>query len=113
MGAPSGTVTFLFTDIEGSARLWEAYPKAMAEALDRRDSLLRDTVVSNEGHVLKTTGDGLFAAFGTARQAVAAAIAGQLALGLERWEATGPVRVRMGLHTGDAVFATATTTGRR
>jgi class 3 adenylate cyclase len=73
----SGTVTFLFTDIEGSTRLWEEHPQAMSEALARHDAILVDAVASNEGHVVKTTGDGLFAVFGRAESALAAALAAQ------------------------------------
>jgi len=70
---PTGTVTFLFTDLEGSTRLWDEHPDAMKSALARHDELLRAAVESHGGHVVKTTGDGLHAAFGTADDAVAAA----------------------------------------
>ena len=68
---PSGTVTFLFADIEGSTRLWEQYPDAMPEGLAQHDELLRAAVESCGGHVVKTTGDGLFAAFSRADSALA------------------------------------------
>jgi class 3 adenylate cyclase len=58
---PSGTVTYLFTDIEGSTRLWESYPDAMSEALAQHDAILHDAIKSTGGHVVKTTGDGIFA----------------------------------------------------
>ena len=77
---PSGTVTFLFTDLEGSTRLWEQYPNEMRAALARHDAILRDTVAAHDGHVVKTTGDGLHAVFATATEATAAAIDGQLHL---------------------------------
>jgi len=101
---PTGTVTFLFTDLEGSTRLWEEYPEAMKVALARHDAILRDAVVSRGGHVVKTTGDGLLAAFGLAEGALGAAGDAQLALGAEGWGVTGPLRVRMGVHTGAAEF---------
>jgi predicted ATPase/class 3 adenylate cyclase/tetratricopeptide (TPR) repeat protein len=99
---PSGTVTFVFTDIEGSTRLWEEHPEAMKAALARHDEILRTAVESNGGHVVKTTGDGLHAVFGTAGDAVSAAVAAQVGLGLEAWGETGALRVRVGLHTGTA-----------
>src|SRR5262249_11725857 len=104
MGAelPSGTVTFLFTDLEGSTRLWEEHPDAMQEALARHDEILRDAVVGHHGVVVKSTGDGAHAAFADAAAAVMAAVGAQLALVSEVWEATGPLRVRMGVHSGRA-----------
>ncbi len=99
---PTGAVTFLFTDIEGSTRLWEAYPEAMKAALARHDELLRRAVEANHGHVVKTTGDGLHAVFASPADAVTAAVAGQRAVAAEDWGATGGLRVRMGLHTGEA-----------
>jgi predicted ATPase/class 3 adenylate cyclase len=95
-------VTFLFTDIEGSTRLWEHHPDAMRVALARHDELLREEIEAHRGHVVKTTGDGVYAVFGTASDAVEAALAAQLALHRETWDQTGPLRVRMGLHTGAA-----------
>jgi predicted ATPase/class 3 adenylate cyclase len=99
---PSGTVTFLFTDLEDSTRLWEEHPEAMRLALARHDELVRSAIEASSGTVVKTTGDGFHAAFAVASDAVAAAVAAQLALGGERWGATGPLRVRMGVHTGAA-----------
>src|SRR6478672_1032215 len=99
---PSGTVTFLFTDLEGSTRLWEAQPNAMQVALARHDAILRDAVATHHGHMVKTTGDGIHAAFATAHDALDAAVAAQLALSLESWAVTEPLRVRMGLHTCEA-----------
>jgi predicted ATPase/class 3 adenylate cyclase len=103
--APSGTVTFLFTDIEGSSRLWEAFPDAMAAALDIHDALLRSAIEAHHGYVVKTTGDGLFAAFASAHGALVAAIACQVALREASWQVTGPLHVRIGLHTGEAAYA--------
>ncbi|HEY7104911.1 MAG TPA: adenylate/guanylate cyclase domain-containing protein [Acidimicrobiia bacterium] len=99
---PSGTVTFLFTDLEGSTRLWESHPTAMHGALARHDELLREAVAAHDGAVVKTTGDGVHAAFATAHDAVEAAIDAQRALAAEDWPETGPLRVRMGVHTGEA-----------
>jgi predicted ATPase/class 3 adenylate cyclase len=101
-GLPSGTVTFLFTDLASSTRLWEDQPGAMGGALARHDQLLRDAVESHSGSVVKTTGDGLHAVFASADAAVGAAVAGQLALGAEAWGVEGGLQVRMGLHTGAA-----------
>jgi predicted ATPase/class 3 adenylate cyclase len=98
----TGTVTFLFTDIEGSTRLWEQQPEAMATALARHDALLREVIAAQGGTVFKMVGDGLHAAFGTAPDALAAALTAQRALQGEAWGAVGPLRVRMALHTGTA-----------
>jgi predicted ATPase/class 3 adenylate cyclase len=97
---PSGTVTFLFTDIEGSTRLWEQQPEAMRIALARHDAILRHAIGSHRGHIFKTVGDAFCAVFATAPDALAAALAGQQALCSEPWKETGPVRVRMALHCG-------------
>jgi predicted ATPase/class 3 adenylate cyclase len=99
---PSGTVTFLFTDIEGSTRLWQDHPDSMRDALARHDELVRGAIEAHGGHVVKTTGDGFHAAFATADEGVLAAVAAQHALHTEARDATGPLRVRMGLHTGGA-----------
>ena len=101
-GLPTGTVTFLFTDLESSTRLWEQWPGAMRAVLARHDQLLRAAVEGHGGHVVKTTGDGVHAVFATAPAAIAAAAAAQGALAREDWPETGPLRVRMGLHTGAA-----------
>src|SRR5947207_8388632 len=77
---PTGTVTFLFTDIEGSTRLWEQHPEAMQLALVRHDALLRAAIETNRGHVFKTMGDQFCAAFAAAPDAVAAALAAQQTL---------------------------------
>jgi predicted ATPase/class 3 adenylate cyclase len=99
---PTGTVTFLYTDIEGSTRLWEARPAAMHADADRHFALLRDAIGSHGGHVFRTQGDGLCAAFATAPPALAAALAAQLALHREPWPSGDAIRVRMALHTGAA-----------
>ena len=99
---PTGTVTFLFTDLEASTRLWEEHPEAMHAAMARHDEILRGAIEAHGGSVVKMTGDGAHAAFPIAHAAVAAAVDAQLALGDERWGVTGPLRVRMGVHTGPA-----------
>jgi predicted ATPase/class 3 adenylate cyclase len=101
-GLPSGTVTFLFTDLEGSTRLWEEHPDATQAALARHDEILRDAIGAHGGAVVKTTGDGCLAAFATAPAAVAATVEMQRTLAAETWPDTGPLRVRIGLHTGTA-----------
>jgi predicted ATPase/DNA-binding CsgD family transcriptional regulator len=96
---PSGTVTFLYTDIEGSTALWEQHPQAMRAAVARHETLLRDAIAAQHGHVFRTAGDGLCAAFITAPEAITTALAAQQALQGAAWGAT-PLRVRMALHTG-------------
>ena len=100
--APTGTVTFLFTDIEGSTRLWQSQPEQMRHSLARHDVLLRDVVESNGGHVFKTVGDAFYTAFATAPQALEAAVQAQRLLYEEAWEPECPIRDRMALHTGSA-----------
>ena len=97
---PDGTVTFLFTDIEGSTRLWEAHPESMRVSLARHDALMREAITGSNGYVFKTIGDAFCAAFATAAQGVQAVLAAQLALKNERWPEETPIRVRMALHTG-------------
>jgi predicted ATPase/class 3 adenylate cyclase len=97
---PTGTVTFLFTDIEGSTGLWERYPEAMSEALSRHDEILRAVIEANGGSVVKTAGDGFHAAFWSATHALEAALEAQRTLLREEWAEIGPLRVRMALHTG-------------
>ena len=88
MGAPSGTVTFLFTDIEGSTRLWEEAPTEMRAALARHDHVLRTAIDAHGGYVFSTGGDGFAVAFGRAGDAVAAALDAQGALAGEPWPTT-------------------------
>ena len=99
---PTGTVTFLFADLEGSTRLWDEHPEAMKAALARHDEILRAAVEARGGRVVKWTGDGCLASFGTAMDALVAAVEAQRGLGREPWSETGPLRVRMGVHTGEA-----------
>src|SRR5690348_11191300 len=100
MTFPMGTVTFLFTDIEGSTRLWDQYPEAMRAALVRHDSIVRAAIESNGGIVFKTIGDAFCAAFHTAADGVAAAIAAQRALYEEAEQSEIKIKVRMALHAG-------------
>jgi predicted ATPase/class 3 adenylate cyclase len=97
---PSGAVTLLFTDIQGSTRLWESEPDQMAPALRRHDVILRETIQDNGGYVFKTVGDAFCASFWTAEAAVAAAAEAQRILTAESWTTSRPILVRMGLHTG-------------
>lgn len=94
--------TFLFTDIEASTRLWEENPEAMPAALARHDSLLHAAVQGSNGRVLKTTGDGMIAVFDSAHDAVTASIRAQLEVASQDWQTPEPLRVRMGMHTGDS-----------
>jgi predicted ATPase/class 3 adenylate cyclase len=101
---PSGTVTFLFTDLEGSTKLWEQYPEQMKAALARHDEILRKAIESHGGYVIKTTGDGFHAAFQTGLSGVAAALSAQQELFASSWDDIKPqaLRIRVGLHTGEA-----------
>jgi predicted ATPase/class 3 adenylate cyclase len=99
---PSGTVTFLFSDIEGSTRLWEEHPDAMRECLARHDDIMRVAITQHDGVVVKTTGDGVHAAFATAASGVAAAVDAQRAVTTAEWDTIGGLKVRIGLHTGEA-----------
>src|SRR5215472_13006693 len=97
---PTGTVTLLFTDIEGSTRLWESHATAMRAALARHDALLRHCIDDHDGHVFKTGGDAFCAAFHTAPDALAAALDAQRALHREPWPEATKLKVRMTLHSG-------------
>jgi predicted ATPase/class 3 adenylate cyclase len=94
--------TFLFTDIEGSTRLWEHHADAMGLALTLHDRILRDAVAAGGGTIVKTTGDGVLAVFRDPVDALDAAVRAQRDLRDGAWGATGPLRVRMALHTGTA-----------
>ena len=100
-GPPSGTVTFLFTDVEGSTTLWQDHPQAMATALARHDEIVRGAIERHRGYVFSTAGDAFAAAFGSATDAVAAISAAQVGLTGEPWN-DAVIRVRAGLHTGEA-----------
>ena len=98
--APTGTITFLFTDVEGSTRLWQAHPEGMREALATHDGIVRDAIESHDGYIFSTGGDSFAAAFGDPLDAVRAALDAQHALSLAQWGEVEPLRVRMALDTG-------------
>jgi len=99
---PTGTLTFLFTDIEGSTKLWEHDAPAMQMALTRHDEILKGAIEERGGYVFKTVGDAFCCAFTTATDALDAALEVQRTLFGEEWQETDPLRVRMALHTGAA-----------
>src|SRR5215217_881535 len=99
---PTGTVTFLFTDIEGSTKMWERERTTMSEALALHDRILRDAVEERGGYVFKTVGDAFCCAFPTTPDALEAALEAQRTLLSSEWQETGPLRVRMALHMGVA-----------
>src|SRR5215204_5018152 len=99
---PTGTVTFLFTDIEGSTALWERAQAAMRPAVDRHLELLDAAIAAHDGHRFQIIGDAVQAAFGAAPDALAAAVAVQQAIAAEPWSLPDPIRVRMALHVGEA-----------
>jgi predicted ATPase/class 3 adenylate cyclase len=99
---PTGIVTFLFTDIEGSTRLAAALGDGYAGVLERHNAILREAIGTSEGRELATQGDSFFSVFTEPTKAVEAAVHGQRALGASSWPAGASVRVRMGMHTGEA-----------
>ena len=98
---PPGTVTFLFSDIEGSTRLLQALGEQYADVLMEQRRLVRCAVKTHDGREIDTAGDAVFVVFERARDAVAAAIAAQRSIAKHPWPQGQPVRVRMGLHTGE------------
>src|SRR5438093_6956281 len=101
---PVGTVTFLFTDMEGSTRAWEAHPAQTRAALQRHDEIVTNGIETHDGVIIleRGEGDSIFAVFARASDAVAAACTIQRALRQEVWPDDVPVRVRMAIHTGEA-----------
>src|SRR5881628_2571061 len=101
---PQGTVTFLFTDVEGSTHLWERHPEQMRAALVRHDAIVEELTERHHGQVVRPRGEGdsRFCVFARATDALAAAAAMQVALHEEPWPTPVPVRVRMAVHTGEA-----------
>jgi predicted ATPase/class 3 adenylate cyclase len=99
---PTGTVTFLFSDIEGSTQRWEQYPEATKAAVARHEQLMSAAIKQHGGYIFKSMGDAFCAAFPRAPDAIAAAIDAQLALAKEDFASVGGLCVRMGLHTGHA-----------
>lgn len=102
MGHPTGTATFLFSDIEGSTQRWERDSAAMSVALKRHDALMREAIDAHAGYVFKVMGDAFCAAFSAAPEALAAAVRAQRALAAEDFSGVNGLRVRMALHAGDA-----------
>jgi predicted ATPase/class 3 adenylate cyclase/DNA-binding CsgD family transcriptional regulator len=100
MGFPSGVVTLLFTDVEGSIGLWEADREAMAEASARHDRMVREQIEGAGGQVFKTVGEAFRVVFADPFAALASAVAVQQAAGAEPWPSGLPVRVRIALHSG-------------
>jgi predicted ATPase/class 3 adenylate cyclase len=96
------SLTFVFTDLESSTRLWERFPEAMKDAMPRHDAILRKAVEDADGRVVKIMGDGLMAVFSSPSGAAAACLEAQRALHDEEWNETGPLRVRIGIHVGEA-----------
>lgn len=99
MGLPSGMVTLLFTDVEGSVRLWEADREVMAEASARHNRLVREQIVVAGGQVFKTVGEAIRAVFDP-YAALASAVAVQRVVGAEAWPLSSPIRVHVALHSG-------------
>src|SRR5215208_2770840 len=101
IGHPTGTVTFLFTDIEGSTRLAQEHPLEMPQLLARHNAILNQAIDMYHGFVFRIVGDSFSAAFHTASDAVSAALEAQRKLQHESWS-PAPIKVRMGIHTGSA-----------
>ncbi len=99
---PTGMVTFLFTDVERSTRMWEDHPEAMQAALGRHDQIVRREIEGNEGYVFSLAGDQFVAAFQQAADALSAAAAIQNSIEEEAWPDATPIKVRIGLHIGEA-----------
>src|SRR5688572_28071815 len=93
---------FLFTDIEGSTKMWETSPADMQKALARHDAIMRHAISAHRGFVFKTAGDAFCAVFPTANDALNSAVSAQRALLGEPWPAPVPIRVRMAVHKGPA-----------
>ncbi len=98
---PTGAVTFLFSDIEGSTRAWDTAPTVMPSVLARHDDLVRRAMAHNSGYVFATGGDGFAVAFARAADAIAAAVDAQRAIRSEAWPPGLPIRVRMAINTGE------------
>src|SRR5258708_25039021 len=101
---PTGIITFLFTDVEGSTKLWEQQPDLAPEVMTRHDAIIEEAVDQSGGVVVRPRGEGdsRFAVFAHASDAILAAAAIQRALQAQAWPTPTPLRVRMALHTGEA-----------
>ncbi len=108
---PSGAVTFLFSDIEGSTRLVKALRERYAQVLAEHRHLVRAAIAGQAGHEIDTQGDAFFVAFASAKQAVLCALEAQRALAGHEWPSGASVRVRMGIHTGQAIPVEGAYTG--
>lgn len=104
MPFPSGTVTFLFTDVEGSTKLAQKYPRTLYDALERHNTIMSGAIESNNGFVFKTVGDAYCCAFEKAEDAVRAAVTAQLKLAAEKWN-DAEIKIRIGIHTGKAEWS--------
>jgi predicted ATPase/class 3 adenylate cyclase len=103
MSPPTGTVTFLFSDIEGSTAAWERTPELMSGVLARHDRLLRTAIAAHSGYVFATGGDGFAVAFASVADALGMAVDAQRALRTEPWPDELPIRVRMAVNSGEVV----------
>src|SRR3954470_24278443 len=103
MARPAGTVTFLFTDVEGSTAAWDTHHSEMSMVQARHDEIVRSAIERENGYIFSTGGDGVAVAFQSARAAVCAAVEMQRAFASEPWPAPLQVRVRMGMNTGEAI----------
>ncbi|MGD9049338.1 MAG: adenylate/guanylate cyclase domain-containing protein, partial [Anaerolineae bacterium] len=97
-------LTFLFTDIEGSSKLWEEHTEVMTPVIARHDEILRELVEGHGGRITKHTGDGITAVFQTAGQPLACALEAQVRFAAESWAGIGALPIRAGLHAGEAEF---------
>ena len=98
----SETLTFLFTDLEGSTRFWQEHPEAMKSIMAQHDDLIRTVVETSKGQVVKKTGDGFHAAFVSTQDCLNACIRAQQELMNKDWDEIGSLQVRMGIHVGEA-----------
>src|SRR5271154_5303758 len=110
-GLPAGAVTFLFSDVEGSTRLVKALRERYPQVLGEHRRLVRAAIAARGGHEVDSPGDAFFAVFGAAKQAVLCALDVQRALAAYPWPGGAQVRVRIGIHTGQAVLAEGVYTG--
>src|SRR6476659_2076624 len=99
---PAAARTFMFSDIEGSTKLWHDHPNEMQSVISRHNELAKRLVEQNDGQVFKTTGDGALAAFSTAKDALNAAIQFQLETMAFDWGIPEPPNIRMAIHSGEA-----------
>jgi len=98
---PTGTVTFLFTDVEGSTERWERHRDAMKGAVRKHGEILQSAIEAHDGHVFKTVGDAFCAAFHNVADAIAASLDAQQRLAAEDWTGVDGLKVRMAIHTGN------------